>query len=78
MTPVQAIRAKCLDCCAGQPGEVKLCPMEDKCTLYPFRLGRNPNRKGTSNERSKQVLAEYNARKAADVNSAAEITSLTT
>lgn len=43
MTPVRAIRAKCLDCCCGQMQEVRLCPCSD-CPLYPFRMGRNPNR----------------------------------
>lgn len=42
MTPIQAIRAKCLDCCCGQVNEVKLCTAE-RCTLWPFRLGKNPN-----------------------------------
>lgn len=42
MTPVKAIRAKCLDCCCWQQKEVKLCPITD-CPLYPFRMGKNPN-----------------------------------
>ena len=42
MTPIQAIRAKCLDCSAWSPNEVRLCAMRD-CTLYPFRMGKNPN-----------------------------------
>ena len=41
MTPLRAIRKKCLDFCAGQASEVKLCPCID-CTLHPYRLGRNP------------------------------------
>lgn len=40
MTPIQAIREKCLDC-AYTPQEVKLCPCKD-CALYPFRFGKNP------------------------------------
>lgn len=40
MTPIQAIREKCLDC-AYSPREVKLCPCKD-CALYPFRFGKNP------------------------------------
>ena len=44
-TPLKAIRAKCLDCSADQPKEVRLCPITD-CPLYPFRMGHNPNRKG--------------------------------
>jgi len=42
MTPIQAIRAKCLDCCCDQANEVKLCPAT-RCPLHPFRLGKNPN-----------------------------------
>ena len=42
MTPIQAIRAKCLDCCCDQANEVKLC-LATRCPLHPFRLGKNPN-----------------------------------
>ena len=44
-SPLKAIRAKCLDCCAGQPKEVKLCPIEE-CPIYPYRFGKNPKRRG--------------------------------
>ena len=47
LTPMKAIRAKCLDCCCGIAQEVKLCPITD-CPLYPYRMGHNPNRKGKS------------------------------
>lgn len=42
VTPLKAIRAKCLDCCCGQSYEVKNCTAED-CPLYLFRFGKNPN-----------------------------------
>ncbi|RJQ30563.1 MAG: hypothetical protein C4589_02985 [Peptococcaceae bacterium] len=42
ITPLKAIRKKCLDCSCWQPKEVKECPVKD-CPLYRFRLGRNPN-----------------------------------
>jgi hypothetical protein len=45
LTPIQAIRAKCLECSNDQPGEVSGCPIGD-CALYPFRMGSNPRRKG--------------------------------
>lgn len=45
LTPLKAIRKKCLDCSCFQSKEVDLCPMTD-CTLYPFRYGRNVKRKG--------------------------------
>lgn len=41
LTPVKAIRAKCLDCCGGQMAEVRLCPITD-CALYPYRMGHRP------------------------------------
>lgn len=44
LTPVKAIRAKCLDCCCDQRDEVKLCPVKT-CPLWAYRLGKNPNRK---------------------------------
>jgi len=45
MTPLRAIRFKCLECSAGQPKEVRKCPIEN-CALFPYRFGRNPNRLG--------------------------------
>jgi hypothetical protein len=45
LTPIKAIRAKCLDCCCGMANEVKLCTA-DKCPLYPYRMEHNPNRAG--------------------------------
>ena len=41
LTPIKAIRAKCLDCSYGQAQEVRLCPLK-KCPLYPYRMGRRP------------------------------------
>lgn len=39
---LKLVRAKCLDCCCDQPGEVALCPIE-RCPLYTVRLGKDPN-----------------------------------
>lgn len=44
LTPIKAIRLKCLDC-AESPKEVRLCPSED-CFLFQYRLGKNPRRTG--------------------------------
>jgi len=41
MTPMRAIRAKCLDCVCGSPQEVRLCPSQN-CPLYPYRTGHRP------------------------------------
>lgn len=45
LTPLKAIRAKCLECCAGNKAEIRGCPLDD-CALWSFRFGRNPARKG--------------------------------
>lgn len=45
LTPMKAIRAKCLDCCCGQPSEVRKCPATD-CPLFRYRFGKNPSRAG--------------------------------
>ena len=37
----KAIRAKCLDCCGGEQGEVRKCWAEN-CPLFPYRFGSNP------------------------------------
>lgn len=41
ISPLRAIRLKCLDCCCGSSNEVKLCTALN-CPLYPFRDGHNP------------------------------------
>lgn len=51
VTTLKAIRLKCLDCCCGSATEVKLCPAQ-ACALWPFRLGKNPNRKGMGNAKN--------------------------
>lgn len=40
MTPLKAIRAKCLDC-VGTAQEVRLCATS-KCPLHPYRFGKRP------------------------------------
>lgn len=41
MSPMKAIRTKCLDCCCGQPSEIRAC-QSVKCALWPFRAGQHP------------------------------------
>lgn len=41
LTPIKAIRAKCLDCCGGQPYEVRLCTVVN-FPLYAYRMGHRP------------------------------------
>jgi len=46
VTPVRAIRAKCLDCCCGSSKSVKFCTADginsSKCSLWPYRFGMRP------------------------------------
>ena len=57
MTPVKAIRAKCLDCCCDQSAEVRLCQAEE-CPLWPYRMGHNPARKRELTEEQKAEIGE--------------------
>ena len=41
LTPIKAIRAKCIDCCCGEKKEVRLCPIE-WCPIWPYRMGKRP------------------------------------
>ena len=55
LTPIKAIRAKCLDCCCDSWLEVKLCPSRD-CALYPYRLGHRPRSYETLEEIPEESL----------------------
>jgi hypothetical protein len=41
MTPLQAVRQKCLWCCKGSAHEVARCS-DEACPSWPFRFGRKP------------------------------------
>lgn len=43
LTPLKAIRARCLDCCCGQVSEVRHCAVVN-CSLHPYRMGHRPTR----------------------------------
>jgi hypothetical protein len=51
LSPMLAVRHKCLDCCCELTEEVKLCPAEG-CSLWPFRFGTYP----TDHQGPKTVL----------------------
>lgn len=55
LTPIKAIRAKCLDCMCDSSQEVRLCPCQD-CPLYPYRMGHNPNRKGMGGKFRQELM----------------------
>jgi len=42
LTPLRAIRLQCLECLAYSAKEVRNCTNKH-CSLYPYRLGRNPS-----------------------------------
>ena len=39
LTPLKAIRAKCIDCSGFELKAVRECPVKD-CVLYPLRMGK--------------------------------------
>jgi hypothetical protein len=60
--PLEAIRARCLDCCCDQPSEVRKCVAID-CPSWPFRVGTNPFRaKRSLSDEQKRELAGRLAR----------------
>lgn len=69
LTPMKAIRLKCLDCCNGQASEVKVCGATE-CPIYPFRMGRRPDISPTydtgrelTDEQREQIALRLNKRK---------------
>jgi hypothetical protein len=57
-TPLKAIRAKCLDCCNEQPSEVRICHITH-CSLWPFRMGKNPFHKRRMTNKQKQAATQH-------------------
>ena len=49
VTPLKAIKSHCKKCVGGGTRAIKKCPHED-CVLFPFRLGKDPGRKGSGNK----------------------------
>ncbi len=49
LTPMSAIRKKCLDCCCWSANEVKLCEL-DTCPLHSYRLGKKPDQVGRTSK----------------------------
>ena len=50
-TPLRSIRRRCLQC-AYTRREARNCSDQENCHLFPYRLGRNPNRSGVGRERN--------------------------
>ena len=49
ITPMKAIRHKCLDCQNNHYSFVKNCDSTD-CPLYPYRLGHRPRLRGSDSK----------------------------
>ena len=56
LTPMKAIRAKCMDCSGGSFHEVRECPCVE-CPLYAYRSGHRPPKASDSIE-DEEILAE--------------------
>lgn len=56
-SPLKAIAAACLDCCAFQQAEVRKC-VSHGCPLWPFRMGTNPHDRRTLSDEQRTAAAE--------------------
>ena len=59
ITPLSAIKKKCLDCCCGSAKEVRLCP-STSCPLFLFRTGHVPfsNRRSVTPEERERLVKQ--------------------
>ena len=68
MTPIQAIRKHCLDCCCGRSQVVKFCTCDGlnstRCHLWPYRFGMRP---ATAAKKYGEWLLDPNRMPSADV-----------
>jgi hypothetical protein len=55
LTPIKAIRFKCLDCMCGSSREVELCTAQD-CPLFEYRFGRRPTPQESAQVKSVKPL----------------------
>lgn len=58
VSPLRALRLKCLDCCNGSVREVRLCTAVD-CPRWPFRMGKNPWRRPLTGEERAERQARF-------------------
>ena len=65
-TPLQAIRSYCKSCMGGSFEEVDLCPVLD-CCLFPYRLGKDPNRSYNLSD-EQRALRKEQGHKLAELN----------
>lgn len=65
MSPLAAIRLRCIDCCGGSTAEVRRC-VSVTCPLFPFRMHFNPWRapKSAAQQENARTLGERRRRRA--------------
>lgn len=65
MSAQDALRARCIDCCAGSVTEVRLC-VSVSCPSWPFRMGKSPwkEKRILSDERKAQLATALAAGRA--------------
>lgn len=56
-SPVKAIREFCRECTGGDLEWIRNCP-SDSCSLYPFRMGKDPRKKRNLTDEQKKVFAD--------------------
>jgi len=57
LTPIQAIRKKCIRCSENHRKEIRHCLILD-CPLYIYRMGTNPYRRGIGGYPSHKSVLE--------------------
>ncbi len=55
LTPMRAIRKKCLECCCWLAQEIKLCELT-LCPLWPFRTGNRPKSNTENTDSSAETM----------------------
>ena len=60
VTPLKAIRSKCLDCCCWVAAEVRQCPVRD-CVLWPYRMGSGTRAKSAVESERAALVRENRA-----------------
>ena len=56
-TPLQAIKKFCYECSGQDNKEVEMFPSE-KCPLYIYRNGKDPNKKKTYTDEEKKAMSD--------------------
>ena len=62
MSPLRALRLRCVDCCSGSMNEVRLCAAI-ACPSWPFRMGFNPWRERKELTRAQREAMAREAKK---------------